>query len=80
MEEFDNLKMEHAFTKAKLMIYQKRNKKSQTNNGSYIRNKLVKLFERHLNPIRKTRSCTSCVWRPTCLELIGDATFGDVAF
>jgi hypothetical protein len=29
MEEFDNLKMEHAFMKAKLLIYQKRSKRSQ---------------------------------------------------
>jgi hypothetical protein len=28
MEEFDNLKMEHAFMKAKLLIYQKRSKRS----------------------------------------------------
>ncbi len=29
MEEFDNLKMEHAFMKAELLIYQKRSKRSQ---------------------------------------------------
>jgi hypothetical protein len=29
MEEFDNLKMEHAFMKVELLIYQKRNKRSQ---------------------------------------------------
>jgi hypothetical protein len=29
MEEFDNLKMEHAFMKTKLLIYQKRSKISQ---------------------------------------------------
>jgi len=29
MEEFDNLKMEYAFTKVKLLNYHKRNKKSQ---------------------------------------------------
>jgi hypothetical protein len=26
---------------------------------------LVKLFGRHLSPIKKTRSCTSCAWKPT---------------
>jgi hypothetical protein len=30
MEEFDNLKMEHAFMKAELLIYQKRSKRNQT--------------------------------------------------
>jgi hypothetical protein len=30
MEEFDNLKMEYVFMKAKLMIYQNMNKRSQT--------------------------------------------------
>ncbi len=29
MEEFDNLKMEHAFMEAKLLIYQKRSKRNQ---------------------------------------------------
>jgi hypothetical protein len=29
MEEFENLKMEHAFMKAELLIYQKRSKRSQ---------------------------------------------------
>jgi len=29
MEEFDNLKMEHAFMKVALLIYQKRSKRSQ---------------------------------------------------
>ncbi len=29
MEEFDNLKMEHAFMKVELLIYQKRSKRSQ---------------------------------------------------
>lgn len=38
-------------------------KKSQTNSGSYTRNKLVKLFGRHLNHSRKTRSCTRCAWK-----------------
>jgi hypothetical protein len=30
MEEFNNLKMEYAFMNAKLQIYQKRSKRSQT--------------------------------------------------
>jgi hypothetical protein len=29
MEEFDNLKMEHAFMKVELLIYQKRRKRNQ---------------------------------------------------
>jgi hypothetical protein len=29
MEEFDNLKMEHAFMKAELLIYKNRSKRSQ---------------------------------------------------
>jgi hypothetical protein len=29
MEEFDNLKMEHAFMKAKFLTYQKRSKRNQ---------------------------------------------------
>jgi hypothetical protein len=65
MEEFENLKMEHVFMKAKILIYQKRNKRSQANSGSCISNKLVKLFGRHLSPIGKTRSCINCAWKPT---------------
>jgi hypothetical protein len=57
MEEFSNLKVEHAFMKTKLLIYKKKVKEIKSNNGrSYTRNKLVNVFGRHLSPIRKMKS------------------------
>jgi len=60
MEEFDNLTMEYAFMKAKLLFYQIKVRKVKLNNGSFIRSKLMRLFKRHLSPIRKMKRCTSC--------------------
>ncbi len=37
MEEFNNLKMEYVFMKAKSMIYQNMNKRSKLSSGSSIR-------------------------------------------
>jgi hypothetical protein len=44
MEEFNNLKMEYAFMKADLLIYQKKNKRSQAKQWEFYRNKSVKFL------------------------------------
>jgi hypothetical protein len=77
MEKFNNLKMEHAFMKVELLIYYNKTKEIQQNNGSHIKSKLAKLFERVLNLIRKMRSCISCELGSL---LTNDATFGDATF
>ncbi len=51
MEEFDNLTMEYAFMKAKLLFYHIEVRKVKLNNGSSIRSKLMRLFNRHLSRI-----------------------------
>jgi hypothetical protein len=56
MEEFDNLKMEYAFMKAKLLFTSRRAKGAKQNNGHCIRNKLVKLFGKHLGPTRRMKN------------------------
>jgi signal recognition particle subunit SEC65 len=43
MEEFDNLKMEHAFMKVKLLIYNKKNKRNPTEQWESYK-KQVKIY------------------------------------
>jgi hypothetical protein len=45
MEEFDNLKMEHAFMKAKLLIYQKRSKRSQAEQWELYKEKIGEIIQ-----------------------------------
>ncbi len=40
MEEFDNLKMEHAFMKTELLIYNKRSKRSQVEEWDLYKEKI----------------------------------------
>jgi len=40
MEEFDNLKMEHVFMKAELLIYNKRSKRSQVEEWDLYKEKI----------------------------------------
>jgi hypothetical protein len=40
MEEFDNLKMEHAVMKAELLIYNKRSKRSQVEEWDWYKEKI----------------------------------------
>ncbi len=63
MEELDNLKMEYAFMKTKLLNYE--NKETKPNSGNFTSNKLVKSFGRCLNPTKKMRSCTNYTCRHT---------------
>jgi hypothetical protein len=60
IEEFENLKMEYVLIKAELLIYQKRSKRSQAEQWNSPRNKLVRLSERCLSPIKKMGGCMSC--------------------
>jgi hypothetical protein len=52
VEEFNNLKMEHAFMKAELLIYQKRNKRSQAEQWELYKEQINEIiwetFESHI--------------------------------
>jgi hypothetical protein len=52
MEEFNNLKMEHAFMKAELLIYQKGNKRSQVEQWELYKEQINEIiweaFESHI--------------------------------
>ncbi len=52
VEEFNNLKMEHAFMKAELLIYQKRNKRSQAKQWELYKEQINEIiweaFESHI--------------------------------
>jgi hypothetical protein len=45
MEEFDNLKMEHGFMKAKLLIYYKRSKRSWTEKWELYKEQVGKIIQ-----------------------------------
>jgi hypothetical protein len=44
MEEFDNLKMEHAFMKVELLIYKKRSKRSQVEEWELYKEKINEII------------------------------------
>jgi hypothetical protein len=44
MEEFDNLKMEHAFMKAELLIYKKRSKRIQVEKWELYKEKIDEII------------------------------------
>jgi hypothetical protein len=44
MEEFDNLKMEHALMKAELLICQKRSKRSQVEQWELYKKQIIKII------------------------------------
>jgi FMN-dependent NADH-azoreductase len=64
MEEFDNLKIEHAFMKAIFMNYQKRSKRSQLKQWDLYKKQVGELFRKHLSPIGKMKSCINYTWKP----------------
>jgi hypothetical protein len=64
MEEFNNLKMEYAFVKADLLIYQKKSKRSQAKQWEFYKEQVGEIFGRRLNLTEKTRKCISSAWRP----------------
>jgi hypothetical protein len=64
MEEFNNLKMEYAFMKADLLIYQEKSKRSQAKQWEFYREQVDEIFGRRLNLTEKIRRCISCTWRP----------------
>jgi hypothetical protein len=45
MGEFDNSKVEHAFMKAKLLIYQKRSKRSQAEQWELYKEKISEIIQ-----------------------------------
>ncbi len=60
MEEFDNLKMEHAFMKVALLIYQKRSKRSQAKQWELYKEQVGEIIWEALKPTGKIKSCTNC--------------------
>jgi DNA repair ATPase RecN len=45
MEEFDNLKMEHALMKVEFLIYQKRNKRSQVEQWELYKKQITEIIQ-----------------------------------
>jgi hypothetical protein len=57
MEEFNILKMEYAFMKVNLLIYQKKSKRTQAKQWELYKGQIGENSKRHLNLTRKTRGC-----------------------
>jgi hypothetical protein len=53
MEEFDNLKMEHAFMKAKLLTYQKGSNRSQVEKWELYKEKISEIIQEAFKSYRK---------------------------
>jgi hypothetical protein len=53
MEEFDNLKMEHAFMGTKLLIYQKRSKRNQVKQWELYKEQIDEIMREGFKSYRK---------------------------
>jgi hypothetical protein len=55
MEEFNNLKMEHAFMKVELLIYQKRRKRSQAEQWELYKEQIDEIIWEAFKSYRKDK-------------------------